>query len=70
MNEIASTAPPPRDLSAYKEEPVPGGALLVVAYAVVWVLVFVWIARLALRQTRLEREVHALSDRVDGGAEP
>ena len=67
MNEIATTTPPPRDLSAYKEEPVPGGALLVIAYAVVWVLVLAWVGRLALRQARLERNVRDLGDRLDGG---
>jgi len=56
---------PARDLSKYKEEPVPGGTLLVVAYAVMWLLVGAFLARLLLRQGQLERDLHALQERLD-----
>lgn len=59
-----ATGTPPRDLSRYKEEPVPGGALLVAAYAVLWLLVGVFVARVAFRQARLERDLRAMEDRL------
>jgi uncharacterized membrane protein YciS (DUF1049 family) len=58
----------PRDLSAYKEEPVPGGTLLAVAYAVMWVLAAIWVGRIAMKLARVEREVRALQDRDPGTA--
>ena len=57
-----------RDLSAFKEEPVPGGALLVVAYAVMWLLLAGLVGRLVVRQGQLEREIKALEQRLERGA--
>lgn len=53
------------DLSRYKEEPVPGGALLVAAYGVMWGLLAGYVGRLVLRQSRTERELQAIHDRLD-----
>jgi CcmD family protein len=57
---------PTRDLSRYKEEPVPGGTLLVVAYGVMWTLLAGLVARLVMQQSRLQAEVRGLQDRLDG----
>lgn len=54
-----------QDLSRYKEESVPGGTLLVVAYMIMWGLVGFLAVRTALRQTRTERDVAALQDRIE-----
>lgn len=58
----------PRDLSKYKEESVPGGSLMIVAYLVMWGLLGGFAVRMALRQGKLEREVANLQDRLDRGA--
>lgn len=63
---VAAQAEPARDLSRYKEEPVPGGALLVVAYGMIWLLVAGFVARLVVRQSKLESELRSLQDRLDG----
>jgi hypothetical protein len=57
---------PTQDLSRYKEEPVPGGALLVVAYGVMWALLAGLVARMVMQQARLQAEVRGLQDRLDG----
>lgn len=66
----AATAPAeaPRDLSKYKEESVPGGNLMIIAYLVMWGLLGGFAVRMALRQGKLEREVANLQDRLDRGA--
>jgi hypothetical protein len=64
----AAQAEAPRDLSKYKEESVPGGQLMIIAYLVMWGLLGSFAVRTALRQGKLEREVAALQDRVDKGA--
>lgn len=64
----AMQAEAPRDLSKYKEESVPGGQLMIIAYLVMWGLLGGYAVRTALRQGKLEREVAALQDRVDKGA--
>lgn len=56
---------PARDLSRYKEEAVPGGTLLVIAYLIMWALVGGYAVRIALRQSRTERELAALQERLD-----
>lgn len=61
----AQASETPRDLSRYKEEPVPGGALLVVAYGVMWTLLAGFVARLLWQQSRLEAELRSLQDRLD-----
>lgn len=68
--KVAEAAPAeaPRDLSKYKEESVPGGQLMIIAYLVMWGLLGGFAVRTALRQGKLEREVAALQDRVDKGA--
>lgn len=58
----------PRDLSKYKEESVPGGNLMIIAYLVMWGLIGGFAVRTALRQGKLERDVAALQDRLDKGA--
>lgn len=63
-----AAAEAPRDLSKYKEESVPGGQLMIIAYLVMWGLLGGFAVRTALRQGKLEREVAALQDRVDKGA--
>lgn len=53
------------DLSAYKEEPIPGGNLLVAAYFVMWLIVLAFVVRLVLQQARLQADLRALEDRLD-----
>ncbi len=53
------------DLSRYKEEPIPGGTLLVVAYGVMWALLAGYVGRLVLRQSRIDRELQAIRDRLE-----
>lgn len=55
----------PRDLSAYKEEPVPGGALLVAAYGVMWLLVALAVGRLLRSQAKLEQDIRELEQRLE-----
>lgn len=43
-------------------EQVPGGTLLVVAYGIIWLLVFGFVASVALRQTRTAREIARLRE--------
>ena len=57
---------PATALSRYKEEPVSGGLLLIVAYFVMWLALAAFVGRTALRQARLEAELKALEDRLDG----
>lgn len=64
----AAPAEAPRDLSKYKEESVPGGQLMIIAYLVMWGLLGGFAVRMALRQGKLEREVANLQDRLDRGA--
>lgn len=64
----AAPAEAPRDLSKYKEESVPGGSLMIIAYLVMWGLLGGFAVRMALRQGKLEREVANLQDRLDRGA--
>jgi hypothetical protein len=62
-----------QDLSRYKEESVPGGKLMLIAYMVLWGLVGAYAIRTALRQSRTERDLAALQDRLDhfaGSATP
>lgn len=56
---------PPRDLSKYKEKGVSGGALLVAAYLVLWVLVGLFLARTLLAQARTEAALVDLGERLD-----
>lgn len=54
-----------QDLSRYKEESVPGGNLMLIAYMVLWALLGAYAVRTALRQSRSERDLAALQDRLD-----
>jgi len=54
-----------QDLSRYKEESVPGGNLMLIAYMVLWALLGAYAVRTALRQSRCERDLAALQDRLD-----
>ena len=63
---LAAAAPAAaRDLSAYKEEQVSGGALAAGAYMVMWVLVAAFVGRVAMRQSQTEAALRNLEDRVD-----
>lgn len=57
---------PPDDLSRFKEEPVPGGLLLIVAYFVMWLALAVFVGRTAMQQAKLAAEMRAMEDRLDG----
>lgn len=46
-------------------EGVPGGALMVAAYGFVWLALLGWLALVALRAARTERELHDLHTRLD-----
>lgn len=52
------------DLSRYKEESVPGGRYLVIAYGVMWVLVTGLLGRMLLSQARLEAQITELEERL------
>ncbi len=56
-------------LAKYKEEPVPGGALLLAAYMVMWALAAALVARVVMRQSRTEAELKELAERVDVATE-
>ena len=58
----------PEDLSRYKEEPVSGGLLLIVAYFVMWLVLAAFVGRTALKQARLEAELRAIEARLEGKA--
>ena len=58
-----------RDLSRYKEASVSGELLLLVAYAVLWLLVAAFAFRLAGKQARLEQQLQALDRQLDAEAE-
>ncbi len=63
---LAFADAPPEDLNRFKEEPVSGGLLLIAAYFVMWLVLAGYVARTALKQARLEAELRALEDRLDG----
>ncbi len=63
---LAFADAPPDDLSRFKEEPVSGGILLIIAYFVMWLALAVFVARTALKQAKLEAELRNLEDRLDG----
>jgi CcmD family protein len=49
-------------------EDVPGGALLVAAYGVIWLLVFGFVASIAIRQSRTARELARLREDIKAQA--
>ncbi len=55
----------PRDLSRYKEEPVPGGTFLVIAYGVMWALIAILLGRMLLSQARIEARITELEERLE-----
>ena len=54
-----------RDLSRYKEEQLPGGNLLAIAYAVIWAIFGLLFLRMAARQRHLQSELRTLRERID-----
>lgn len=54
-----------RDLSRYKEEAVPGGTMLVVAYGVMWALVAGFVGRALMAQARTEARIQELEERLE-----
>lgn len=62
--ETTATVAQPAKGSPEKEE-VPGGTLLIAAYLVLWVALFVWLWTVRRTQLRLEREVQQLEERLD-----
>lgn len=54
-----------RDLSRYKEESVPGGSYLVIAYGVMWALVAALVGRLLMSQARLEARITELEEQLE-----
>lgn len=63
---LANAQQAPGDLSQWKEEPVSGGLLLVIAYLVMWLVLAVFVGRTAQKQARLEADLRALEARFDG----
>ncbi len=55
----------PRDLSKYKEEQVPGGTYLVIAYGVIWALVAGLVGRMLMGQARLEARITEIEEQLD-----
>lgn len=58
-----------RDLSRYKEQPIEGGSLLLAAYLIMWLFLGLFVLRLALRQSRLERDLEVVQARIDDRGE-
>jgi heme exporter protein C len=54
-----------QDLSKYKEESVPGGTLLALAYMVMWAMIAIFMVRTVLAQAKAEAEVRDLSERLE-----
>ena len=52
------------DLGRYKEEPVPGGVMLLIAYMVMWGLAIALVIRLLVSQSKLEAQITELEERV------
>ena len=50
---------------AAAREQIPGGPLLVAAYGLMWLLLFLYLVWLRRHQARLQAEVGALQDRLD-----
>lgn len=48
-----------------EKESVPGGTLMIAAYLVIWVALFVWLWMVRRTQVRLERDVQQLEERLD-----
>ena len=63
-----SAAETPRDLSRYKEEQVPGGTFLVIAYGVMWALAAGLVARMLMGQARVEARITELEEQLDDEA--
>ncbi|MFW6049666.1 MAG: hypothetical protein ACODAU_00750 [Myxococcota bacterium] len=61
-----------RAVRGAEAEQVPGGPLLIGAYALVWALLLLFVVRLGLLQARTARDVQRLERRLqeEGGAEP
>ena len=53
------------DLTRYKEENVPGGTYLVIAYGVMWALVAGLVGRLLMSQANLEARITELEEQVE-----
>ena len=62
---FADVAPEP--IESYKEAPISGGLLLIIAYFVMWLALAAFVARTALKQSKLEAELRALEHKLDGG---
>lgn len=58
-----------RAVEGPQTEHVPGGALMIGAYAVVWVLLLLFVVRLGLLQSRTAREIDRLRDRLGEAGE-
>ena len=54
-----------RAMQGPAQESVPGGALLLAAYSVIWVFVFVFVLRIALHFAKTNRELARLSAAVE-----
>ena len=51
-------------LERYKEEPVPGGLMLLIAYMVMWGLAIALVIRLLVSQSKLQAAVTELEERI------
>ena len=54
-----------RDLSRFKEQPIEGGSLLLAAYLIMWLFLGMFVLRLVLRQSRMERDLTIVQARMD-----
>lgn len=59
-----------RAVSGPQTEDVPGGALLVGAYALVWILMLAFVVRLGFLHARTAREIEVLRRRLEEGGGP
>ena len=70
---VASTAQPQEEFVPIDQLPpddqLPAAPLLIAAYGIVWVVVFVYLWSIRRRQDRIERELSDLSKRAGGGGE-
>jgi hypothetical protein len=63
-NATAQAAPDNEGLERYKEEPVPGGVMLLIAYMVMWGLAIALVIRLLVAQSKLQAQVTELEERI------
>ncbi len=63
-NATVQAAADKEGLERYKEESVPGGVMLLIAYMVMWGLAIALVIRLLVAQSKLQAQVTELEERI------